>query len=68
MRTIPHWSRSCSQFDEAIGIPVIAVEEQLRAWLAQIHRSKTVYSNCKRPHRPRVYENEMRVKIVTSCL
>ncbi|MGA2259539.1 MAG: type II toxin-antitoxin system VapC family toxin [Thermoguttaceae bacterium] len=32
-----------STIDERIGIPVIAVEEQLRAWLAQIHRSKTVY-------------------------
>ena len=29
--------------DQMIGIPVVAIEEQLRAWLAQIHRAKTVY-------------------------
>jgi tRNA(fMet)-specific endonuclease VapC len=28
--------------DEPIAIPVIAVEEQLRAWLAQIHRTRNV--------------------------
>ena len=32
-----------SRIDDTIGIPVIAVEEQLRAWLAQIHRAKTVH-------------------------
>jgi tRNA(fMet)-specific endonuclease VapC len=32
-----------STINETISIPVIAVEEQLRAWLAQIHRAKTVY-------------------------
>ncbi|MGD0655846.1 MAG: hypothetical protein ABSA16_16035 [Thermoguttaceae bacterium] len=28
--------------DEEVAIPVIAVEEQLRAWLAQIHRTRDV--------------------------
>ncbi len=32
-----------SAVGEIVGIPVIAVEEQLRAWLAHIHRAKTVY-------------------------
>ena len=29
--------------DESITIPIIAVEEQLRAWLAQIHRASVVH-------------------------
>ena len=32
-----------SAVDEAVAIPVIAVEEQLRAWLAQIHRAKDAF-------------------------
>jgi tRNA(fMet)-specific endonuclease VapC len=31
-----------SDLDEPVVIPVIAVEEQLRAWLAQIHRIRDV--------------------------
>jgi hypothetical protein len=26
--------------DEPVSIPIIAVEEQLRAWLAQVHRTR----------------------------
>jgi tRNA(fMet)-specific endonuclease VapC len=32
-----------SDIDDLIVIPVIAVEEQLRAWLAQIHRAANVH-------------------------
>jgi tRNA(fMet)-specific endonuclease VapC len=32
-----------SEVDESVAIPVIAVEEQLRAWLAQIHRAGNVH-------------------------
>jgi tRNA(fMet)-specific endonuclease VapC len=32
-----------SASDEVFGIPVVAAEEQLRAWLAQVHRAKTVH-------------------------
>jgi tRNA(fMet)-specific endonuclease VapC len=32
-----------SDRDEPAAIPVIAVEEQLRAWLAQVHRAGDVY-------------------------
>jgi len=32
-----------SDVDEPLAIPVIAVEEQLRAWLAQIRRVRTVH-------------------------
>jgi len=39
----PELVAKLSAMDETIGIPVIAVEEQSRAWLAQIHRAKTVY-------------------------
>jgi tRNA(fMet)-specific endonuclease VapC len=32
-----------SEGDEPVAIPVIAVEEQLRAWLAQVHRAGDAY-------------------------
>ena len=32
-----------SDVDDPVAIPVIAVEEQLRAWLAQIHRIRDVH-------------------------
>ena len=44
-RHVQHRKRvtKLSAVDETIGIPIIAVEEQLRAWLAQVHRAKTVH-------------------------
>lgn len=32
-----------SDVDEPVAVPVVAVEEQLRAWLAQIHRIRDVH-------------------------
>ena len=32
-----------SDADEPVAIPVVAVEEQLRAWLAQLHRVRDVH-------------------------
>ena len=36
-----------TQADEPIALPVVAVEEQLRAWLAQVHRVRRQAPRCE---------------------
>jgi len=43
----PNLVARLTTIEDTVAIPVIAAEEQLRAWLAQIHRTKRVHEQVR---------------------